>query len=175
MSFSCQHAADKRVCEIPATSSTEAFHAQIRGPDLSVVHIPGQLRGSEAGSCLTVFEFSRDDKKTCVSTADTTETLRKLKGRCCKVLVSEVFLLGAKDHDALVKTKTKVMQVTIGPGDVWTESYENCKNFTVAQILNGLGSEERRQMPIQLKFTMVDIAQKSATEILYDSDSGEGV
>ena len=144
--------------------------AQSHAHSLSAVHTtPVQVPS------FIVFEFCRDDKKTCVSTADPTETLQKLKGRCCKELDDEVFRLGTEDHDALVTTKTKVMKVAIGPGDVWTQSYESCKGFTVEQIVQGLGTEERRQMPIQLKFTMVNIGQTSETTAVYDSDTGVAV
>jgi hypothetical protein len=141
---------------------------------LSAAHTPGQLQGSEAGSSLTVFEFSRDDKKTFVSTADMTETLRKLKERCCREPDDKVFRLSTVDLDALVgKSKRKFMKVNIGPGVLWKQSYESCKGLTVAQIMKGLGTEERRQLPIQLKFTIVDIEQMKSTEGVYYSDSGE--
>jgi hypothetical protein len=126
-------------------------------------------------SRFVLFQFCRNDKTTWVSSVDSTETLRMLKGRCCNVPSSEVFRVTAEELDALVNTKTKVMMVTIGSGDTWTESYESCKSLTVAQIWNGLGTKERRPMPIPLKFTIVDIPQKSpGTHVVYESDSGEG-
>jgi hypothetical protein len=63
-----------------------------------------------------LFAFCRDDKTTRVGTVDTTETLRTLKGRCCRELDDVVFRVSAEDLDALVMTKTKIMMVTIGLG-----------------------------------------------------------
>ena len=121
---------------------------------------------------LTRFEFSRDDKKTVVSANSKTETLRSLKGRCCNALSSEVFLLRSEDHAALVTTKTKVLQVTIGPGNYWVQSYNDCKDLTVAEILFTLTKEggSPPDNPIQLKFTLVDIAQPSADFMFYNSE-----